>query len=230
MNTFTREQLLAALDRINEKDAAKLQQSNLSPTTEFYSRVIDLSVAQSKGDPFVLEFPTKGILIRDASDSNASINFLFDNRSGLNGDGTVLRKNSVWNSDYPIARCLFWWAAQAGKTLTVEFFRRSIVLPGNFATSISQVYSSIEDGTALKSVTTVATVLLALDYDRKNATISNLGATRIYIGNANVTGIAGAKCGIPLEPGMSYELQNTAAVYGITDSGTNASIVVNVNK
>lgn len=230
MNTFSKDQLIAALDRIDRDDSAKLKQSSESPTTDIYVETFDLSSAVSINAPKIISYPFKAFLIRDASDSNAYVNFLFDNRLGLNGSGSQVKKNSFFNNPFPLASAYFWWPAQTGKTVTIEFYRRGYILPGNFTTSISQVFSSVETTAGVSTVTSAAALILAADTDRKRALIQNQGSIPIYVGGSTVTAKAGARPGQMIDSGQGFVFDNTAALYAITDGGTNANVAIQVFK
>lgn len=64
--------------------------------------------------------------------------------------------------------------------------------------------------------TTSATLIMAARDTRKVAQLYNDSTVTVYIGDASVT----SSTGTPMEEGGSIDMPTTAAIYGITASGT----------
>lgn len=214
---------------LGQKAEARLKQSTLIPGRQVFVEVIDLTTARGVNTPFIIPGPVRAFRVRDASDGNAYVKFAFDSK-GTDREYAKMVKGETFNHEWPLANCLFWWEAQSGKTVTIEFYRNSIITPGNFTTNVSQVFSSLEIPTAVSTVTSSAASLLAADTDRKRALIQNQGSIDILLGGATVTGRAGARPGQILMPGQQFIYDGTAAIYAITDSGSNANIAIQVMK
>ena len=98
----------------------------------------------------------------------------------------------------------------------------AVVAPAASGGSVT-VSGAAAIATAQAAPTTTATLIVAArtgaaGTGRVAATVFNSGSTTIFLGASGVT----TSTGLPLLPGASLTLNTTAAIYGITSSGTGA--------
>jgi hypothetical protein len=223
LNEYDLAEALRPLDNLYQ---ALIRRAELEKPKEIEVITLDLGTAQSKNSPRKVNFPFKSFRILSATDSNANVYFLPYGAAGDAGDvGAQFKVNGTFNSDVPLLEANFYWSEQTGKTMEIELYRNSTVTPGNFSTSISEVYSSFTQQDNV-TVANTATLIAAADSDRKVLTVYNNSTTvTVWLGNSGAT----AGKGIPVLPGGYAELKNTAAIYGITSAST-ASVSSAVEK
>jgi hypothetical protein len=78
--------------------------------------------------------------------------------------------------------------------------------------------------TAQVTVAATATLIVAARAGRDTVIIENAGTTAVYIGGSGVTTATGML--LPGVLGASIAIETTAAVYGITASGTQAVTII----
>lgn len=212
--------LLNALKPIADLYLAQLREGVLDKPKEIEVVTFDLTTAKSKNDPAIINFPFKSFRVLSATDSNTSVYFLPYGKAGDSGEiGSLHKVNGTFISEVPLLQATFYWTAQSGKSITIELYRNSRSTPGNFLTSVSEVFSSFADQANVTVASTAGgTLIAAADADRKVLTLYNNSSTvGVWLG-ATATLVSGR--GNYLAPNGYAEIKNTAAIYGITASST----------
>lgn len=130
----------------------------------------------------------------------------------------------AWGLGYPINACYIHWAAQSGKTITLQFFLNSDFRSGSQISQNSGGVSIVEGtsssfaSTTLSAATAAALGLGALS-TRNVATYYNDTGAVLFVGSDATVTNAGATKGIPVQPGDSIVWKNTAALYGYSVAG-----------
>lgn len=215
-------------NQMRAPDMAALYASSVGNNQEARVVTIDCTTAKLSTDPYVIGFPFRSFVVISATDSNVTVNLKLSTQDSYQ-DSIPLKKGTALTLPYPIGKGFIDFTAQAAKSITILF-----LVTGEFRTNILDLVNSggvtISQGSTVatstvSTVTSTAAALLALDTARKNTTIQNQGSIPIFIGGATVTVSTGASPGIQIDPGVSLEWKNTAALYAVA-TGTNANIAV----
>lgn len=212
-----------------EGDDASIFASSVGQVQNIRVVTLDLTTAKLSTTPLDLGFPFRSLYVVSTTDSTVSVNMRLESTDSIN-DSFPLKAQTSIKLPFPVRRAFLDWSAQSGKTIQILF-----ALRGEFSTNqvaaISSGGISIYDGDSVTSgsvgsVTTTAAALIAADSSRKKAIIQNQGAVSIYIGGSTVTAVSGARPGIEIPPGGTFEWSSTGACYAITSSVTNSNISV----
>lgn len=204
-------------------------ESDIHDLEEFTKITLDLSTAREQVNAMEVPFKFKAVRVESATDSTVSVS-LIRGRLTDNRPSAALRQNDVANFGRQNRGFLF-WTAQSGKTITLlfavdaDFQQGSLIVQTSGGVAISE--GTAVAGSAYISVDNTADQICAQDTTRIVSIVQNQDAAlAIYVGASDVTGPAGLKPGTKLEPGGVLYWKNSAALYGITAAGTNASIAV----
>ena len=222
------------LGQANIQNQASIIGDGAEQNSPLIVQVIALDTARDITNPLILDFPFQSVTVQTATDQNTNVLISFNTRTTEGtANGLTLKNNSVCNFPYSVARAYLWWAAQAGKTVTLAFLRTGNFTTGNNITSISGGVVVQEGGTittrtlaSLPAISSTAGILCPADATRICEYITNQDGFNYYLGDASVTKPGGLNPGITMTPGSIYILRNTGALYACTD----ASTITNVSR
>ncbi len=227
---FTQDLADAVLERLRNDSYASIASQKANPDQNIRTITLALDTASdgiSKA-PVKIGFPFQSVYVADATDANVAVylankeigNYLFDTQK--------LTLKDVVQEETTQAGGFIYFAAQAGKTITLTFrvygqFRSGSQVSST-AGGVSITTGSTVTTNASEAVATTAAALTTVPTDstRKLAVIRNVGPGVIFIGGATVTTDSGANPGIKLNVGDSYDWDSQAACYAI---GVSASVV-----
>lgn len=208
---------------------AKLKFGATNPQGNFV-KVGPIPLDNAPANPIKLPSPLKAVHFKDATDNTVRVSLIINSDAKFNVDMAYpLDLNDSLSFGDPVPLAFLTWLAQPGKTATLYFAIDADIRSGRM-NLIQSGGVSIQEGLAATSlagvaVTNVATSILAADSTRNVVVIENQGGAPIYLGDATVTVPGGAKPGITLNPGSTYEWRNAGALYGIT-GGANQSVAL----
>ena len=174
---------------------------------------------------YKIPFQFKSLRVESTSGSTVAIKLQIGPNPVSGRDYMILSVNDYVSFGSLRDGYLF-WDAQSGATAEIIFAIDAEMKPGKLVTAQAGNVI-VGEGTAvstaaLQSVTTSAAALLASSTTRTVTLIQNKGSVSIFVGDSGVT----SSTGIEIQPGGSFEWRNSAALYAITASVTNASIAV----
>lgn len=163
----------------------------------------------------------KSLLVVDASDSTATINFRASKQA--HEDDVPMVKNFGVAFDSTQLYGSFWWTAQAGKWVTILIARDSKITSGQFnTTSTGGVVITDGANAPTLNVTTLvaatAAVISPADTNRKTSLLQNKTGASLWVGPSTVTS-AGATRGIEVAPDQTFTWKNPTALSGYSVGG-----------
>lgn len=203
-----------------------------------YTEVLDLTSAQSVGNPKIVQVTGRAAVIygyasgsqyngtantgvevvEPAAFVNARINFNreqntmhFKHNRGFRGTFNTLYLS--WPAQANVKALLVIFKADAQPWITGEADHRA-----------SSVEASTGSASSVVTVNNAATLVAPASIARKCATIYNNAATTIYLLGSDSAGVAAN--GIPLVQNAAAFWRNTGALYAITAAGSNTDIRV----
>ncbi len=220
---------MLAAEIVSQKNRAELWDADSNDRAEFLKLTLSLTTAKEQMGALQIPFKFKSLRVQSATDATTSVELIrgksYDNVASL-----ALKQNDTVTFRSQNYGFLY-WAAQSGKSITIifavdaDFKQGSLVLNQTGGVIVGE--GTTVTSAAYKSVTiTTAGIILPQLTTRTVGTLQNQGVIPIYVGAVDVTGSAGLKPGYRVLPGESVVWKNSAALYGITDSGTNASISI----
>jgi hypothetical protein len=231
-NPTTVQQAYAVLSDQDKLAVAAAISQLASPSSEVQVLTLDLSVAQDINNPLQIGTARTIFVAATTGDPNGTAQIQFRPNSRMQSQAPIpLGKKDSYVGVIPWGQGFLHWAAQPGVKVTVLLLTHGAFYSGSQINQITGTMSVSEGTTgpsssaAVSLTTTVAAQILTADGTRVVTTIENQGQVPIYLGDANVTGIAGAKPGIRLQPGATYDWKNTGALYGALDAA-NAGVQV----
>lgn len=204
MRTIIRDELVG--------QAAQIYDADTGSGFQFQAVEIDLSIAQSKEDPYKISFPFKSFVVLKGTDNTVELNVIF-NTNGTGITPIPVRNNTAINSDRMFSEANLSWSAQSGKKVTVLVCLNARYESGSF-TNDGTV--SVERASALvlsnPAIAVGTNLLLAENPSRKKVTIQNKGLQSIYLGPIGVTA-SGATAGLELVVGADVSFEVTSNIY-----------------
>jgi len=216
------ETVAQVLDRANALAKATIFQGNTQRPFDIQVVTLDLSTATLDTKPYKIAFPFRSCWVKKATDSSVEI-FMKPQTDDSYQSAIPLSRNDLVKSDMPISNASFYWAAQSGKSVTLIFSVTSEFTSGSLISLTSGGVAISNGDSFTQAAVTIAagtpTAIFAQSTSRKKGTVQNNHATA----SLWLVGPAGdSTVGIKLEPGQTFEWNNSAALYGIGDN-TNAS-------
>lgn len=211
--SFTDKEKIKLVNSILE---SKVKVSRDGEFLPLHRETIDLTTAKSKFDPLMVNSPFSFIMVVGATDNSANVQIKMGTRNEAQKPIDFYKYSKIDLEDNPQAQAFLHWDAQVGKTIDIIF-----ILGGEFDLQSQSIENIIKDGTSFNqntavTVTTTATVLDNQDNDRNVLNIYNESGITVFIGDSAVTALDG----YPIFPGQFSSIRNTAAIYGITASGS----------
>ncbi len=170
----------------------------------------------------------QSVYVSAATDQNVSVSLALSNRSleGMN-NALSLTQNASMTLPRPISGGFLFWAAQAGKTITLVILKRGAFTSGKLI-SVSSGGVNMSEGSvvttrtlaSLPAISSTAGILTPADATRIAEYITNQDGFNYYLGDASVTAPGGTNPGTTLSPGSIHIYRNTGALYACTDSST----------
>jgi len=219
---------------IDGREIQFLQQGN---PDVIFTKDLDLSVAQTVGDPLIIPIVGRGVVIMGyslASKYNPTAN-----------TGTEVAEPSAFVScrvngndpskAYPLKhnrgfrgsfnQLFLSWPAQTNVGAKLIIFKADLMPYHNSESDnrFNSVEASNVSTPSAVTINTTASAIVAASVARKCATIQNLGSVDLYVGDSTISATKGTK----LIPGAILFWKNTAALYGITGS---SSVSVGINE
>ena len=205
----------------NAREFAEQRQSILGGDQHAQLYTVDLSTAATESNPFEISFPFKSLWVYSATDTDANANLHLHSKKIPNiRHGIPIKKN--WSANFPatVATAYLTFAAQTGKYLYIVVQRGGSIDPGltisqnSGGVTISEgSAASLRTSTGLTLTGGAASIISPADTSRNTETLENHTGATLYLGDANVTGPAGAYPGITFAPGDKFVWKNTAALY-----------------
>lgn len=214
-----------------ERDAFIRKNSDLRPKLQI--RVdLDLSVARTVRNPYVVEGPFDGFFVEATSTIGTTVKQSITSKDNYNlSEYTTLKINSSGTFKTPVRRAILTWTAQAGKTMTIVYYNECTFRPGSTVSEMSGgvVPTTGDTLTPLANVqvTGVATLISAAGAAKKKRTVQVLQGVTIWLGDNTVQAgnAVGTRGGVRIQVGQAWEYTGTGAIYGITNGG-NATVSV----
>lgn len=205
---------------------AKLLRSVVGTDKDIYSITQDLTTAVDEKAAIEINFPFKGFFIAKiyttatgAIDTTSVVNIKLEKKV-VGSDSLECNHNFSYDSDAVYSRAFLWFAASAGKTVKIQFYKYGYVRSGTLygASNTTAVLPSAFPLSNPVLAATTALSLAAANSLRKRLTIQNNDAASVWIGPSTVTN-AGATRGIEILSGGYMEILNTAQIYGYSVLG-----------
>lgn len=216
--TLTKADADLILSGFKEIFDASLVRSKSDTPFEVRTFTIDLSVAKERNQAYEVICPHKSFYVSDASDTASKVYMIPDTKDDYQDSIPLTLKDSGTYS-LPKNKAYFYWDAQVGKSMTIKFFVSTEFRSGSNVTQVSSSVeaNTIENKTPVSVLSTAGgTKIVDQDLNTKIINLYNDGPSDCFIGASGVTVVNG----FPLKAGQFGKFKNTAAVYGITSSGT----------
>jgi Tfp pilus assembly major pilin PilA len=215
-------QLVSQINRNQLWDAASNDRAEFLPVT--YA----LDTARNQENAIKIPFSFKSFKVESATDSSTEVRLV--RGRNFNGAFSMAVKQNDANNFRAQNEGWLYWDAQAGKSITILFAVDADFRPGSLVTEQNGAVT-IGEGTsittaAVGTATTTAAAIVAADTDRKITVIQNQGTVPVYFGGSTVTASGGARPGFKVNPGESIQWRNSAALYAITDTVSNANLSI----
>jgi len=218
---ITPESAQAVVDLANQLKKASIFISSTQKPFGIQSITLNLATAQLSTQPFRVGFPFKSVYVSAATDVLANV-VLIPTTQDSYQSGVPLKLNDSWTIDEPTSEAYIYWAAQAGKTITLHFFVNSEFRSGSQISvtggGVSIVEGSTTTTTRLDLTAATATLVLAADSTRKTASIQNNTGSEVWFGGSSVSN-TGANLGYQVPAGGTFIFKNTGTLYAYSVSG-----------
>lgn len=215
------------------QDEAGLYASTVGDNQPIRYLTIPLDTASIDGKPYVLNFGFRSFVVLSATDSSTYVNMQLADDS-TNVDKFPVKNNASLRLPFPVQKAFLTWPAQAGKSISILFFLRgefstNLLVSSNSATQTPYIGDTVTS-LAGAQVTTTAAALFAYDLTRKSMMINNQSGQSIWIGGSTVTAKGGARPGIEIVAGGSFEWTSAAACYAITSGASTGATDISLTQ
>lgn len=216
---------LAIINANALEQAAKIMRARDLTPFGVQKFTLDLSVARSEANPFVIGFPFKTIWLKNGTTNNSNVLVKFNkNDSGI--ERVELQSNDIIKSDDMFAQAFLSWSAQSGESIDVYVFVSADIQTGSLlnsgtvtlapATAISTPARVVASDTGLIKVPANA--------NAKKVMLENAGINDIKFGGNGTTNSGATTDGITLAAGNSVTLDCTADIYVVCATGLTSNI------
>ena len=234
---------LKEINDLRNEFIAEAKNSNGNKIRRF---TLDLSIARTEDNPYVIGYPFKCIAFENATSSTAEVFCKFDsNNSGVAKKS--FKDNGVLTSNKIFAGAFISNVAQANETIKVTVFLESDYTTGSLKNSGTIEVSSIQDPVTISEIetpvvldngntlaitnpaisATTATQVVTGAAANREVRIYNDDTETIYVGADNTVTNSGATKGEPIPAGMMW-LSNCADSVWLYSVGGNAAGLVTV--
>lgn len=222
-----RDQSIELLKSSRTLDRANIFEGNTQKPFNFQTVTLDLTTAVLETAPKIFNFPFKCLYVVATTDSSVAISFKPNTQDSYQSALPLGQNDSLEFPD-PLSSGVFYWAAQAGKTITLVFMVNGVIRPGKLV-SVTSGGLVVSEGTSFTTsvvtlVALTAGIVAAANSSRTVSTIQNNTGSPIWLGPSTVTNGAGT-LGIEVAPGASFQWKNTAVLYAYSVGGGGVTVM-----
>lgn len=226
---LTPDQVAKLLNMADLVERARIFEGKTQKPFAVQAVTLDLSTARLETNPYRVNFPFRSVYVQDTTDRSTEISVKLISDDSIQS-AFKLRQNDALSNSYPFPGAVFYWDAQASKSITLVFFIDAEFRSGKIITQ-STGGVTLSDGSTFGPPTRVtlsaatAAVILPANPDRITATVQNNTGADLFIAGDNTVTNSGATRGISVSNGEKIVVRNTAALYGYSVAGGDVNYV-----
>lgn len=210
-----RNSMRAILAENRAVDEASIREGLTSPPSGKRTFALDLTTARLQTDPLRISVPIKSLYVETATDANVEIYYKMDT-DAVDSDWTKLKLKDSQEFSRAKSSILLYWAAQSGKSITLNLYPDSVFRPGSSVTSAGGSVSTA-DGVSLTSNANVAcpagTATKVLDTDSTRVVETVQFSTSGWIGDSSASAVVGSQKGNYVAAFEKVAFRNTGILY-----------------